>query len=180
MRRESEWTKPHQWCADPDRWTAPDPHSTECEVTELVAAFVRALQPDYVIETGTCWGQTAEAIGQALAANGRGVLHTLEVDPAKVVASRERCAGLPVEVIECPSLEHTPVGDIGFAWFDSLIPLRIPEFHRFLPWLRTGAIVGFHDTSPNMGTLAAEVASLPVRSITLPTPRGVTFAEVVR
>jgi hypothetical protein len=36
----------------------------------LVAAFVRALQPETVLETGSAFGQTAEAIGRALAANG--------------------------------------------------------------------------------------------------------------
>lgn len=142
---------------------------------------MRALQPDYVIETGTCWGQTAEAIGRALHANGHGRLDTLEVDPVKVGASAERCVGLPVTVLCCPSLEYTPPEQVGFAWFDSLMDLRIAEFERYWPQMAVGSFVGFHDTSPNMGTLAAQVDGLTmVRAVHLPTPRGVTFAEVVR
>lgn len=145
-------------------------------MSELVAAFVRALQPELVVETGTCWGWTALAIGEALARNGHGRLVTLEVDEAKCAAASERCAGLPVEVRCQSSLTFDPGEPVGFAWFDSLLELRVAEFRRYQPWL---SIVGFHDTSPNMGTLAADVAALPVAAINLPTPRGVTIAEVL-
>lgn len=178
--RESEFTYPNPDCPRPDWWSAEDGQSTEREVTELVAAFVRALQPEYVVETGTCWGFTAFAIGSALQANGHGRLVTLEVDAERAAAARERCAGLPVEVIECSSLEFTPEQSIGFAWFDSLLELRIPEFERFRPWLPHGTVVGFHDTSPYMGSVYGQfVEQIPgTRSIRLRTPRGVTFTEV--
>lgn len=180
VRRESEFTKPHPDCGNPDLWTAEDAYSAELEVAALCAAFVRAVQPDYVIETGTCWGVTAEAIGRALRDNGHGHLDTLEIDHAKATTSSQRCAGLPVEVIECASLSFTPVGVIGFAWFDSAMDLRIQEFEHFRPWLRPGSILGFHDTSPHMGNYGGQVDGLNgCRSIRLRTPRGVTFTEVV-
>lgn len=177
---ESTWTRPRPDCPYPERWTAADAHSTEIEVTELVAAFVRALQPDYVVETGTCWGQTAEAIGKALQANGHGKLVSLEVDPEKLAQSAIRCAGLPVQLLLQSSLDFTPQQTLGFAWFDSLMDLRIPEFQRYRPWLPSGAIVGFHDTGPHKGDFGAAVATIPgLRVIQLPTPRGVTFAEML-
>lgn len=67
---EARFTPPRPECPYPEWWTSTDVDSTECEVTALVAAFVVALQPELVIETGTAFGQTAEAIGHAVAANG--------------------------------------------------------------------------------------------------------------
>ena len=179
MIRESEFTPPHADCRRPELWTAADAQSTELEVIELVAAFVRALQPEYVIETGTCIGLTAEAIGRALQANGHGHLDTLEVDSKRAAQARSRCAGLPVDVIERSSMEFKPKQPIGFAWFDSLLELRVLEFERFRSWLPVGTIVGFHDTSPHMGVYGGWVEQLSgTRPVRLRTPRGVTFAEV--
>lgn len=180
IHRESSWTRPHKDCLHPERWTATDAHSAELEVTELVAAFVRALQPDYVVETGTCWGQTAEAIGRALEANGQGEAVSLEVDSRKVDYSSRRCKGLPVRIERCSSLDFEPEQPIGFAWFDSLLILRVREFKRYRPWLLPGAIVGFHDTGPQFGDFGLRIEQMPnLRAIRLPTPRGVTFAEVI-
>lgn len=177
--RESEFTKPSPDCPRPEWWTAADAHSAELEVSELVAAFVRALQPEYVVETGSCWGQTAYAIGRALLANGHGRLDTLDVDPEKVSMSAVRCEGLPVRVVMQSSLTFEPAGPVGFAWLDSLLELRVPEFDRFRRWMAPGAVVGFHDTAPHMG-YGHHVEQLSgVRVIRLRTPRGVTFAEVL-
>lgn len=176
---EGRWTPPRPDCLHPEYWTSTDAHSTEIEVSELVGAFVRALQPEYVVETGTCWGQTTETIGQALKANGHGRLVSLEVDPEKIEYSTLRCAGLPVQVTMCSSLEFTPEQPIGFAWFDSLLELRVPEFIRYRQYLVPGSIVGFHDTGPQFGAFGPMIATIPgLQPINLRTPRGVTFAQV--
>lgn len=177
---ESRWTPARPDCPHPEYWTSTDAHSTEIEVSELVAAFVRALQPEYVVETGTCWGQTTELVGKALQANGHGRLVSLEVDAEKVEYSTLRCAGLPVQVVMCSSLEFVPEQAIGFAWFDSLLELRVPEFVRYREHLSAGSIVGFHDTAPQFGAFGPMIATLPgVRPVNLHTPRGVTFAEIL-
>lgn len=177
---ESQWTAPRTDCPHPERWSSADPQSTEIEVSELVAAFVRALQPDYVVETGTCIGQTAWIIGTALRENGQGRLDTLETDPDRVAAARECCAGLPVNVVHSSSLKFTPAEPIGFAWLDSRMDLRVQEFERFRPHILPGGIVGFHDTSPHQGEWGRDVECLPgTRAIRLRTPRGVTFVEVL-
>lgn len=176
---ESTWTPPRPDCPNPGWWHSTDNQSTEIEVTELVAGFVRALQPDYVIETGTCIGQTAHAVGLALRDNGHGRLDTLETDPDRAAIARRRCAGLPVTVLEQPSLEFTPAGPVGFAWFDSLIELRVPEFHRFRSFLAPGAVVGFHDTGPHFGDYGDVIAAIDgLSTMRLRTPRGVTFAQL--
>lgn len=178
--RESTWTKPRPDCPHPEWWSSTDPQSTELEVSELVAGFVRALQPEYVIETGTCVGQTAQVIGLALIANAHGRLDTLEPDVDRAEFSRQRCKGLPVEVHCTPSLDFTPAQRVDFAWLDSRTELRVPEFEHYRTWFASGAIVGFHDTSPHHGVYGSHVEALPgTRAIRLRTPRGVTFVEVL-
>lgn len=177
---EAAWTAPRPDCPHPEWWSSVDSQSTEIQVSELVAGFIRALQPEYVVETGTCIGQTAEIIGMALQANGHGRLDTLEPDRNRAAISRERCTGLPVTVLPTLSLEFTPAQRIDFAWLDSRMDLRVPEFERFRPWLPAGSLVGFHDTSPHQGEWGSHVENLPgTRAIRLRTPRGVTFVEIL-
>lgn len=177
---ESTWTRPRDGCPHPGRWSSYDSDSTELEVTALVAGFVRALQPDLVVETGTAWGQTAEAVGRALACNGQGRLVTFEVDRDRVVASLFRCQDLPVDVVDRPSLDgiaDLPAGTVGFAWLDSLFDLRLRELEALRPKLGAGAVVGLHDTGPQH-PLAGQLDGLRGwRRIDLPTPRGVTFLQ---
>jgi hypothetical protein len=135
-----------------------------------------------VVETGTAWGQTAEAIGRALVANGHGRLVTLESDRERAHFSAERCTGLPVTVRIGSSLDYTPDAPVDFTWFDSLCHLRAEEFRRYLPHFSGRAVVGFHDTGPQhpvRGYLEELVADgiLPP-PLYLPTPRGVCFARV--
>lgn len=177
---ESTWTKPRLDCPHPEYWTSTDNQSTELEVTELVASFVRALQPEYVLETGTCLGQTAYAIGQALARNGHGHMDSLEVDERLIDIARQRCSGLPVAIHQCSSLQFQPAHRIDFAWLDSLMRLRMAELQRFRPWLQAGAIIGIHDTGRHFGRYGDEVEQHTwVRALRLATPRGVTFLEVL-
>lgn len=179
---EGRWTKARPDCPHPERWSCDDAESTEHEVSELVGAFVRALQPDYVIETGTAWGQTSLTIGRALRRNGQGWLDTLDPDNERALYSANRCAGLPVSVFEQESLGFTPRADIDFAWFDSLCELRVPEFREYYSMMHSSTVVGFHDTGPHK-PLRPELDELQaenmIQPIYLPTPRGVCFARVV-
>jgi len=178
---ESTWTPARPDCPHPQRWSATDADSTETEVTALVAALVVALQPDYVVETGTCVGNTAEAIGRALLRNGQGQLVTLEVDPVRAEQSRRRCDGLPVTVLGRSSLDWMPELPVDFAFFDSDPVARPLEFRRYLPWMHDRTVVGFHDTGPQhpVRELLAplEHEGLLVSPLYLPTPRGVCFAR---
>lgn len=92
---EGRFTDPTRWCPDPDRWHSTDSDSTEVEVSALVGAFAGALRSDIVVETGSAWGQTSEAIGRALLGS-KGHLITCETEPDRVAATAERCKGLPV------------------------------------------------------------------------------------
>ncbi len=192
MELESRFTESRKDCPHPERWHSPDSDSTEIEVSRLVAAFVEALRPDLVIETGSAFGQTAELIGQVLFTAGVGHLVTFEVDAVRVATTADRVAGLPVQVAPTPSLggiaaliEGGWSGRCGFAWLDSLFELRVAELEAIRPLLREGAIVGVHDCGEPGATkypgFSREVSNaamrLGFRRISLPTPRGVTFLQ---
>lgn len=176
---------PSDWCPAPHWWHYTSEDSAECEVSDLAAAFVRALQPEIVVETGTYTGQTAAAIGRALAANGHGHLWTLETDPGFAATAEEACEGLPVTVIHGSSLDWTPPGPVGFAWIDSGdAGTRMQEIRNWLPLFTPGAVIGVHDTNPGHSPVGDAVAGLIaeglVSGITLHTPRGVSFLQLAR
>jgi predicted O-methyltransferase YrrM len=192
MELESRFTDPRPDCPHPDRWHSPDGDSTEIEVSRLVAAFVEALRPDLVIETGTAFGQTAELIGDALGDVPNSWLITFETDPERAQQARERCIATRVEVREKPSLqgiqEMVDAGSyekVGFAWLDSLFGLRVSELATIRPLLSPGAIVGIHDCGEPGDTkyndfsqqIAGAATRMGFNRISLPTPRGVTFLQ---
>lgn len=181
MPLESEFSPPSDFCPHPEYWHAHDGMATEVEVLELVAAFVRALQPELVVETGTHRGFGAEAIGRALQANGHGLLYTFEVDEALAIEARNRCAGLPVAVFLAPALSLAtlvPGSVIDFAWFDSDTDQRTAEFLAYRPFMHSRTLVGFHDTHPRH-MYRPQLDSLGIQLLDLPTPRGVTFGRIV-
>jgi hypothetical protein len=180
---EARFTKPRPDCIHPEYWTSTDSDSTEVEVSQLVAGFIAGLQPDYVLETGTAFGQTTKAIGEQLKANGHGKLVSLETERSRVDFSRLRCEGLPVEILEMPSLEFVPDAQIDFAFFDSLIPLRAPELRYFAQYMSPRAVFAFHDSSPRHALMRQSIEPLVEEGlitypIYLPTPRGVAFARL--
>lgn len=190
---ESRYSNADWLCPHPEYWSSTDDHSTEIEVSEMLGGLIRGLQPEYVVETGSAWGQTSEVIGKALKANGHGRLVSLEVDEERVEYSRKRCAGLPVSCKKMTSLDFVPEEEIHFAFFDSLFTLRVPEFMRYYPYIKKGSIVAFHDTHPGHGggqfadhTLDLRTAILQelelkgyLKAIYMCTPRGIMIGEVV-
>ena len=157
-----------------------DPMATEIEVTDAVAGLIRALQPEYVIETGTASAQTTVAIGKALRRNGHGQLVSLEIDPKHVAHGRELCKGLPVEVRQQSSLEFEPARPIDFAWFDTDTAMRHSEFLRYRPFMHAKTVVGFHDTGPRhptRGHLDKLEADGLLKTIDLPSARGFSLGQ---
>ena len=180
MRPERDFTPPSAFCPHPERWTAIDGESAEREVSELVASLVRALQPDFVVETGSGFGYTAQAIGEALRRNGHGRLVTLERNEERAVEAQERCAHLPVKVLWKRSLDYLPEEPVQFAWLDSAPADRAQELRRLLPWMAAGSLVGVHDTAPHHAVharLEEAVREGLVRAVRLRTPRGISLLE---
>jgi Methyltransferase domain len=178
------------WCPSPQYWHSADREATEFEVTTLIGAFVTALQPEVVVETGSYTGQTSAAIGRALQASGHGHLYTVEMMPAAAETAVRAVAGLPVTVTCSDSVEWlrlTPLpAPAQFAWIDSgNHQVRVAEVRVMLELerLAPGAIVGIHDTGPFFTEAEAAWAPLEeegwLKMITLRTPRGVSFAQVL-
>ncbi|MEY2957704.1 MAG: hypothetical protein RLZZ01_272 [Actinomycetota bacterium] len=177
---EARFTAPRPDCPHPERWHSDDSDATEHEVSEFVHGLVRALQPDTCLETGTHLGHTARAIGAALLANGQGTLHTFEPNLEKVKAARVECEGLPVTVHPVESMTSWVDGPIDFAWFDSLLHLRVKEFEYYLPWMHSRTVVGFHDAGPHHGPWSHAAREHPrLRAFDLPTPRGCLIGRVI-
>lgn len=172
---------PNPDCRHPERYTARDIRATENEVIDLLYGFLRALQPDRVLETGTYYGDASRRMGEALQQNGVGHLDTLDISPDRIKEARANVAGLPATVHHIDSLHFTPPGPLGFLWLDSHPLLREAEFRHYRPFMLPGCIVGFHDTSvrhkvtPQIERLEGEGL---LKAIYLPTWRGVAFAEV--
>lgn len=181
MLTESRFTAPSPWCPQPKWWHSEDSEATEDEVTALVAAFVRALQPEVVIETGIWSATTTEAIGQALKANGHGHLHAVEILPDRAEAARQRCAGLPVTVTCGDSLTWDPPSPIDFAWIDAHLETRHQEILRWQHLFSPGAVIGVHDTGPQHPVRdhlwPLFVTGVLASGLDLHTPRGVMFAQ---
>jgi predicted O-methyltransferase YrrM len=191
---EARHVPPREDCPHPEWWGAEDAIGTEFQVSELVAAFCRALQPRLVVETGAYRGQTTELIAMALEKNGHGRLISLELDKANRRAAMKRLLAhdfknITWDVLLQSSLEWYPDAMIDFMWIDSGDgPTREEEFRRYFPAFWRGTIVAFHDTLDSGGVvsttgMAKHVAKLEaeglIRPIHLPTPRSVTFCNVL-
>jgi hypothetical protein len=178
---EARWTPPSDFCKNPQYWHSDDNESTEHEVTALVAAFIVGLQPEFVLETGTAFGQTAFAIGKALQQNGHGACVSIDTDGGRLDLAVSRCLGLPVSFWGGNALDYKPSELIDFAWVDTggNRAVELETMHKFC---NKGAIVGIHDTGPQH---LVRVSLEPIfnqglyRPIFLRTPRGVCFAEVL-
>jgi predicted O-methyltransferase YrrM len=170
-----------EWCAKPELWHAADVDSSEFEVLELCAAFIRALQPEVVVETGSAFGFGAAMMGAALKANGHGKLYSLEIDRVRYEQACERCKGLPVDVIYVDSMTWEPPAGIGFAFFDSRPAVRADEFRRYRPFMVPGAIVAFHDIAPHH-TVWPRIHQLEheglLKALRLRTPRGIAICQI--
>lgn len=184
---ESDFTRGTRECPKPQHWTTWDAQGTEREVIEMVAGMIRGHQPEVVLETGTSRGFMTKAIAEALEQNGHGVVHTYEPDADVLQEAHQNWYSADEEMVlpiipYCqPSMVPWHGGDIDFAWHDSLIPLRVPEFEFYLPHYSERAVVCFHDTAQHFGdwsvNLRRMLAFHGFRSIDWPSPRGVVIAR---
>lgn len=185
MPTELLFTYPSVECPHPERWTADTRGATENEVSELIAAFVRALQPNLVVETGTLLGNTAVAIGYALLRNNEhGRLFTLDIQENYVAACQARVKGLPVTCVHQSSLDWEPPGPVDLLFSDSELDLRASEIRHYRKWMHDRSVVIVHDTAkhheyPLWRDLDALVVDRVLGSVTyLPTPRGIAICRV--
>lgn len=182
---EAEFTKPRQDCPNPERWSTWDIQGTEREVIDMIAGMVRGLQPNTVLETGTSRGFMALAIAESLSDNGQGQIISYEPDFVVWNEAVNRLASSGVashtyELLNEPSMSPWSGNAIDFAWFDSLIGLRVKEYEFYSQWFHSRTIIGFHDTAPHFGGWSAALERRDdFDMLRLPTPRGVIIGRWV-
>jgi len=124
-------------------------------------------KPDVVFEVGTRrGGGSTYYISSALAANGKGILHTIECDPAchaqAVSLYKGQLAGLSKHVnlylgksheVFPKVLESMPCIDALFLDGEENADQTMREFEMFLPKLGVGSILACHDWSVSIKML---------------------------
>ena len=162
---------------DYELWSCRDEFASEDEVIELLAALVRAEKPKVVIEVGAHRGYASRAIGEALERNGRGHLHTFELDPELAAETEERTAGLPVTVHATSDTDAAPdfAGEIDFLFVDGFFATREPSIRHWLPALREDGLVAVHDTLKFPQPYEAAMTLDAAERINIVTPRGLTL-----
>lgn len=182
--KESRFTPANDFCPHPEYWHSYDDNATEVEVIEFIAALVRLVQPELIVETGTYHGHCAEKMAQELWTNGHGRLVTIEKDDKAFGIAAIRLAKYEnVELIHGNTMEYEPTQDIDLAFFDSWQEGRHEEFMRFYDMgkLKSGATVVFHDTAPHH-QVHQYVHELEenglIKTLRFHTPRGVTIGQI--
>lgn len=168
-----EPSTPTRDCPNPEKWSAWDSDTCELEVLDFLAQLIDLLKPNYVVETGTCFGYSANAMAQA---DSNVIVVTC--DPEE----KPRPRPLPPNVFyyQCSSLDFTPNKKIDLLFLDSALELRAKEYFHFLPFLSAQAVVVIHDTGETHAEFLAEVRktlSSELDFVILPTPRGLLIGR---
>ncbi len=176
-------------CPEPARWLARDSEATEHDVSMLIGAFVWALKPDYVIETGTYRGDTTVMIGQALQALGRGHLVSIDIDHQATLFTAERLngQGLPVTLMTCKASSFLPTEPVDLIFIDCSLDDRFAQVQAFRPYASPRCVILMHDSAlpasgPGVAQLYADAQkmvdfSLVYPWVKLPTPRGLAISR---
>ena len=164
-------------------WGAADNEiSGEVEVPEFLYALVRLMKPAVCYELGSGMGLTTRAIGEALRANGRGMLVSVDHAADMVREARHQCAGLPVEILQLRT-EDLALSreDIDFLFIDSGEDVeRFADFARCSEAVsKQHGIVAIHDTGL-YSALGESILKVPGwRALFFPTPLGLTLMQKV-
>lgn len=161
------------------KWHVKSEAGAEVETSELLASVVRLAKPMICFESGTNYGDTAEAIGRALQQNGCGVLHTAEIDTDKVEHCRARLEGLPVVVYEKEGkrlLEE--LGMVDFAFIDSgWLPVRLEEASIVTRHISAHGFLALHDCCQNYGPVYELVQQSGWNHVVFDSPFGLALFQ---
>jgi len=155
----------------------------------LLYALVRVLRPTAVVEIGTAIGSSALWLAQALADNGHGRLHSIDVNACAPARARVERAGLAARVTFHTMSSHGAqaaalarrVAPVGLLFVDGAHDCAsvVQDIERWAAAVPPGGIVAFHDATRET-TAGVEVrqalAQTPARwhtgSIVFPHGRG--------
>lgn len=129
--------------------------TTEVEVLNWLYATVCLLKPSSILETGAAQGVGTLALASACRANGFGMVHSIEIDPAQCAAAESlvRRYGLADHATfhaeDSRTFLRRTTLSFGLGWFDSVCELRAEEFEICLDRGILSGPAAFHDTSPH-------------------------------
>ena len=129
-------------------------HAVECEVGELLHAFVRSTKPKVVVETGTHKGFSSLMIASALRHNGAGRLYTVDLEDHGVAAELAKFGlgqwGTFIKgdgkIVIKDLLPKLPTIDFLFLDADHSTESVYAEFVAGKPSLKPGSYIAFHDS----------------------------------
>ena len=159
-------------------WSCEDEDATETEVIQLLGALVATTKPKICVEVGAYTGLSSFEIGIALKRNGRGHLHSFEIDPRHAATAAERTAGLPVTVHPIADTEYDPANleePVGFLFVDGDLDNRSSSLVHWRPWLSSNSIVAVHDSLKWYDVQLAIESVEYLQRIDIVTPRGLTL-----
>ena len=145
---------PHVPAERAELFEAYDMGTTELEVLNWLNATIRVLKPESVLETGVANSLGTIALAQACRMNGRGKVHSVEIDPERCSAAEAKLRHLGLEgqaeIHRDDSQSFLRTTDLSFdiGFFDSEPELRAEEFRICLERGILRRVAVFHDTSP--------------------------------
>lgn len=188
MRAEA--VAPRSECPEPERWLAPDEWATETDVSRFLGDLVRVLKPDYVVETGSYHGYTAEQIGVALRDLGRGHLLSIELAEQKARQARLRTSGLPVTIVTNRAADVEPSQPVDLLFVDSGWADRMQEVRHFHWWASPRCVIVAHDSAITDAYTGVKGFYKDMQAVVdeglvqpwfkLPTPRGLALTRYAK
>jgi predicted O-methyltransferase YrrM len=133
-------------------------------VQRLLATLVAAKPGGRIGEAGTAFGEGAAAMAASLA--GGATLVTVEPDPLRAAAARERLAGLPVELVEARWQDVLPGrGPFDLIFFDGGAR-DCDSYDLIIDLLAPGGVLVKDDLTPGL-----PIEGDPIRELMLRDPR---------
>ncbi len=141
-------------CCGPLYWPNTFPTAVDQATVELLYSLVRLSQPEIVVDIGTAKGNSAIAIGQALADNGMGKVYTIDPEEQELVRIAIRkshlqkqikyCIGYSTKVVPQLSL---PRVDFAFIDGDHAYAHVRADYDLVKHKIPSGGLLVFHDTN---------------------------------
>lgn len=177
---ESIFTKPTEICPHPEWWRSENYMAAEVEVSELVAALVKAAQPEFVVEIGSHYGQTAYRIAQVIVGNDHSKFVSLEIDHDLCGSALHRCEALlckQFQILNLDSRKYIPAWPVDFLFVDGA-PDRSVDVAHYLPYMAKRSLIVVHDTAAYLDENKKIIELCGQNYVKLDTPRGMMIIKV--
>ena len=131
------------------------------DVALFLYVYCRLMQPRIVIETGVADGRSTSTILQAMAMNGSGKLHSIDVRPdvGALVSEEQRC-NWTLHVLTAPrrsvlasTIRSIPPGDLFLHDSNHTYLWQRAEFGLAMQWVKPGGVIMVDDADASYAWL---------------------------